>query len=145
MFYMKVDTQLAECAECLCLASRQVARLITRAFEKHLRPYGIRATQFSILAMLEIAGSKSISELAVSLGVDPTTLTRNLAHLKGRALIRIQPGDDARSRIVHLTSKGRNTFMRAIPAWRQAQELVLTSIGSHAAENLRRLARVRRI
>jgi DNA-binding MarR family transcriptional regulator len=138
---MSGANELFECADCLCRASRRAARAITRAFDKHLRPHGVRATQFSLLAMLELKGPQSIGELADSLGADRTTLTRNIALIEARSLVETHAGDDARSRIVAITPKGRRLVARAFPAWRKAQSAVSTSIGSQLADSLRRLAR----
>jgi DNA-binding MarR family transcriptional regulator len=137
--------QFRECADCLCLASRRAARGITRVFDKQLRPHGIRATQFSLLAVLELKGPQSIGELADFLGADRTTLTRNLALIEDQSLVKIRPGDDARARIVAIIPKGRSTLARAFPTWRKVQSELTASIGSPLADSLRRLARSPRI
>jgi DNA-binding MarR family transcriptional regulator len=143
---MVTDNDLAECGDCLCLASRRAARTITRAFDKHLRPHGIRATQFTLLAALQLKGPQSIGDLADFLGADRTTLTRNLALLEDQSLVRIRPhGDDARSRIVTIMPKGKSTLTGAFSAWRKAQSDLSTAIGSQMADSLRRLARSPRI
>jgi DNA-binding MarR family transcriptional regulator len=133
--------ELGDCQDCLCLASRRAARAITRAFDQQLRPFGIRSTQFSLLALLELKGAQSIGDLAESLGADRTTLTRNLALLEKQSLVKIRVGDDARSRIVTLIPKGRSILSRSFPAWRKAQSAVAASIGADMADSLRRLAR----
>jgi DNA-binding MarR family transcriptional regulator len=138
---MSDDHQLLDCANCLCLASRRAARAITRSFDRELRPHGIRGTQFSLLALLQLKGPQSIGDLAEVVGADRTTLTRNLALLEKQALIKIRPGDDARSRIVAVMPKGRSILSRAFPAWRKAQSTVAASIGSEMADSLHRLAR----
>jgi DNA-binding MarR family transcriptional regulator len=141
LFPMVSDRELSQCSECLCLASRRAARAITRAFDRQLRPHGIRTTQFSVLAMLALKGPQSIGDLADLLGTDRTTLTRNLALLEGQSLVRIRQGDDARARIVALEPKGRSALTAAFPAWRKAQSTLSSAIGSAMADNLRRLAR----
>ena|SRR5437660_873211 len=138
---MTDDPNLAECADCLCLASRRAARTITRAFEKQLRPHGIRAPQFSLLALLELKGPQTIGALADALGADRTTLTRNLALVERQSLVRIRPGDDARSRIVTIAPKGRSALKNAFPAWRKAQSALSAAIGRQMADSLRQLAR----
>jgi len=60
---MGTKPDLAECADCLCLASRR-ARRITRTFDRELRPYGLRATQFTVLVMLFLRGDMTIGQLA---------------------------------------------------------------------------------
>jgi hypothetical protein len=76
---MAVD--LSSCVHCRCLAARRIARAITRHFEARLRPHGLRATQFSILAVLALAGPMPMRKLAARLGLERTTLTRSAALL----------------------------------------------------------------
>ena len=130
-----------ECSACLCLASRRAARALTRAFDRELRPYGIRATQFTILTTLMLRGPTAISELAEFLGIERTTLTRNLALIEGEGWVDIQPGDDARLRIVAVTKKGRAAVTSATPAWRKAQHAATAAIGKSGVEALHALAR----
>src|SRR5262245_66043024 len=77
---MAID--LSDCPDCLCLASRQAARRITRVFDRQLRPHGLRVTQFYILVMLILAGPLTIGELADSLRFERTTMSRNLHHIE---------------------------------------------------------------
>jgi DNA-binding MarR family transcriptional regulator len=142
---MTANLELIETAKCLCLASRRAARAITRAFDKELRARGIRATQFSLLAILALKGPRSIGELATMLGADRTTLTRNLALVEHAALVRIRAGDDARARVVTITPKGRRTVYAALPGWRKVQSALSDSIGLGTADSLRQLSRELRL
>ncbi len=136
---------LFACADCLCLASRRAARTITRTFDAMLRPHGVRATQFTLLALLELKGPQSIGDLAEAVGAERTTLTRNIARIEEQSLVSSRPGDDSRSRIVSITPKGRKLLMKAFPAWRKAQSELTSRIGQPLADNLRQLARSRRL
>jgi len=135
------DPDLKECGDCLCLASRRAARALTRAFDRHMRPHGIRATQFSILTNLMLRGPLPIGELAEFLGVERTTLTRNLALVEAEGWVDIRPGEDARARVVAVTKKGRAAVTSALPAWRKAQHAASAAIGRGGVEALRALAR----
>jgi DNA-binding MarR family transcriptional regulator len=133
---------LIECADCLCLASRRAARQITRVYDRELRPYGLRATQFTILAMLCLRGAMTIGELAEALGAERTTLTRNLALIEAESWVQIQAAEeDARSRVVTVMDKGRAVVASAFPAWRKAQGLITGAIGADGASALRGLSR----
>lgn len=136
---------LSACADCLCLASRRAARTITRAFDGMLRPHGVRATQFSLLALLALKGPQSIGDLAEALGAERTTLTRNIARIEEQSLVSSRPGEDPRARIVSITPKGRKLLTKAFPAWRKAQAELTARIGQPLADNLRQLARSRRL
>lgn len=129
-----------ETTACLCLAARRAAREITRAFDRGLRGHGLRATQFTLLSALDLAGPQAIGELADLLGTERTTLTRNLARVEEHGLVAIRAGRDARARIASLTPRGRRVLRRALPAWRSVQEELVASIGAGSAASLRRLA-----
>lgn len=138
----KTSSDITACRACLCLASRRASRAITRAFERRLRPYGIRATQFSILVTLIERGPSNIGELAESLGVERTTLSRNFFDLiAARGWVKIGVGsEDARSRDVAITKVGRNAIAAALPAWREAQNAAVALLSPAAANAIRSLA-----
>lgn len=109
--------------ECRCLAARKAARRLTRLYENKLRPHGLRATQFSILAALALKGPTCVSDLARTLGLDRTTLTRGAALLERNGWVCTGETDDARKHFVALTRAGRAKLESAFPAWQEAQAL----------------------
>jgi DNA-binding MarR family transcriptional regulator len=121
-----VDTaiDISETRACLCLAARRQARAITRIFEEKLRPHGLRATQFSILAVLTLKGTTTVKALAEVLGLERTTLTRVSGVLERKGLVTTAESSDARQRPLCITPIGRRTLENAFPAWKEAQELV---------------------
>ena len=64
---------------CLCANLRRASRALTQIYEDALRPVGLRASQFTILQMLSIAGEVTQGQMAHLLAMDSTTLTRTLA------------------------------------------------------------------
>src|SRR3982075_1797284 len=93
-------TDYMACASCFCLASRQAARKITRLYDGYMQGSGIRVTQFTILSQLMLRGEMPIGKLAGILGMERTTLTRNLNPLAQQKWIAVQPGEDTRARMV---------------------------------------------
>jgi DNA-binding MarR family transcriptional regulator len=137
----KTGPDLLACRECLCLASRRASRAITRAFDRQLRPHGIRATQFSILVNLMERGPTTIGDLAEALGIERTTLTRNLSVVEDRGWVKIGVGhSDARSRVVTATPKGRRAVSAALPAWRRAQADAVAAVGNSGVTALHALS-----
>jgi DNA-binding MarR family transcriptional regulator len=124
---MTVD--LLDCADCRCLAARRRAREITRHFEARLRRHGLRATQFSILASLALAGPTPMGELADLLGLERTTLTRGAARLEQSGWIGFERSGDRRERPLRLTASGRRKLESAYPAWKAAQDSVTGKFG----------------
>jgi DNA-binding MarR family transcriptional regulator len=133
---------LLPCRDCLCLASRRASRSITRGFDRLLRPHGIRATQFSILVTLMERGPTTIGDLADFLGIERTTLTRNLGVVEEAGWVKIAVGKaDARSREVTATAKGRTAVVTALPAWQRAQAAAVAAGGKSGVAALRELSK----
>lgn len=121
---MPTAVDLTATRDCRCLAARRKARAITRLYEKKLRPHGLHATQFSILAVLALNGPTPLSELAELLGLERTTLTRSAALLERNRWLAAAPSEDLRQHPLRLTGTGRRKLESAFPAWKEAQDLV---------------------
>jgi DNA-binding MarR family transcriptional regulator len=128
------------CAGCFCLASRQAARRITRLYDSRMQPSGIRATQFTILSQLMLRGEMPIGKLASILGMERTTLTRNLTLLEQQKWISSKAGDDPRSRMIAITAQGRGMVRRGFPYWSKAQAQVGKMLGADGQAALKILA-----
>ena len=126
---MVQDVELAATRNCLCLAARRTARAITRMYEDLLRPHGLRATQFSILASLALKGPTPVGELADFLGLERTTLTRSAALLERNGWLRSLRAQDAREHPLEVTPAGREKLRAALTAWKEAQEVARTRFG----------------
>ena len=116
-------------ANCTCFNLRKAARAVTQAYDKAMRPSGLRATQFSLLSAVSKLGPVGIKDLAKELVMDRTTLGRNLKVLSDRRLLDIGEGDDRRYRPITLTPQGRQSLDLALPLWRQAQTRIADSLG----------------
>jgi DNA-binding MarR family transcriptional regulator len=122
------------------MASRRAARGITAVFDRHLRSYGVRGTQFTVLVNLMLRGGMSLTALANVLGMDRTTLTRNVAILAANGWAENGPGADARAHVVSVTDEGRAIVRKALPAWRKAQASVADAFGPTGVAAMQRLA-----
>jgi DNA-binding MarR family transcriptional regulator len=126
-------------AGCFCLASRQAARKITRLYDSHMQEAGVRITPFTILSQLMLRGEMPIGKLAGILGMERTTLTRNLAPLEQQNWITIKPGDDPRARMISITAQGRGIVRRSFPVWSKAQAHVAKLLGADGEAALKLL------
>ncbi len=123
---------------CVCYNTRKVARAVTRMYDDALRPCGVRATQLTLLMVIDAMGEPTISALAEQLVMDRTTLARDLRPLEAAGWIAVVPGDDRRTRIVRLTTSGGDTLRKALPLWRAAQAaLIERGLGVGAWASLR--------
>ena len=126
--------------ECTCMRVRQASRTLSRLYDESLRPIGLQISQLTVLvatAMFGEAGAK-IGEMADVLGMERTTLTRNLRPMEKEGWLRVaRDPADARSRIVLLTRIGERVIERAFPAWQQTQKRLRGLLGSGQADDLR--------
>jgi DNA-binding MarR family transcriptional regulator len=132
-------TDYMAAAGCFCLASRQAARKITRLYDSHMQESGLRATQFTILSQLMLRGELRIGRLADILGMERTTLTRNLAPLEAQKWISIKTGDDPRARMIGITGQGRAMVRRGFPYWSKAQAQIGKLLGDDGQAALKLL------
>jgi DNA-binding MarR family transcriptional regulator len=116
-------------ASCACHRVRIAARAVTRAYDEALRPVGLRATQLSVLVATAADEALSITALAKLLGMDRSTLTRNLRPLEAEGLIALGNEGWRRSRMLQITKKGRTRLREAVPLWEQAQQTLRGKLG----------------
>ncbi|BEQ14589.1 MarR family winged helix-turn-helix transcriptional regulator [Desulfoferula mesophila] len=121
---------------CVAYNLRRAARLVSQAYDQALKPIGLKVTQFSLLASFAMAPDSKISELADWLGMDRTTLSRNLRVLEKRGLIELTQGQDRREVNVRITEEGMRTFKKALPYWARAQKEVVGNIGQDSWSSL---------
>jgi DNA-binding MarR family transcriptional regulator len=125
--------------DCHCMSLRKAARGISNFYDAMLAPAGVRATQYSILAVLHQLGGASINDLAARLDLDRTTTGKNMRPLAHAGLIEVVPSPtDGRSRVVQLTPQGAATLAAARPLWQRAQLEFERANGATFSRNLRR-------
>jgi len=134
------STSFEACRSCACSALRRTSRAVTQHYERHFRGSGLRATQFTVLATLAQTGPLSISELSAKLGLERTTLSRNLRLIENKGWVFATAHNDQRVRKIALTSKGRKKAAGALPVWKRADasaETVLRRFGLQSRPLLR--------
>jgi DNA-binding MarR family transcriptional regulator len=122
---------------CHCNGLRRATRAITGLYDRTLEPIGLTLPQLSLLRQLKRAGPLSVTRLAVVVGLERTTLGRNLRPLEQRGLIESVASEiDARERVVQVTSRGDRAMKSAAPLWRNAQQTVEQGLGRERLELL---------
>lgn len=116
-------------SQCLCINLRRAARGVSRYYDGALDGFGINVAQYSLLSNLARLDQPSISSLAEAMGLDRSTLGRNLRVLEGEGLVALAEGDDLRNRIVVLTETGQARLAAALPAWEAAQQKLIDKLG----------------
>ena len=135
----KIDTMLDQsmsAGTCTCGELRKAARAITLLYDNAFKSSGLLSTQFNVLQAIYNVHSMRISDLANKLGMDRTTLTRNLSVLEREGFIEISQGKDHRTRIVTATQKGRSAVAKAILLWNEVQHKVKQEMGENSWREL---------
>lgn len=126
--------------DCYCTQSRRAANLLTDIYDAALAPSGLRVTQFSLLRAVGRVKTPTLGALAEATGLDRSTLGRNLRRLETDGFIRLEPGKDARTRVVSLTERAMEAMTRAEPLWRQTQDRLSHALPDKTRTELAALA-----
>lgn len=125
---------------CMCATLRRASRALTQLYDEALRPLGLRATQFTVLQALSLAGEVSQGELGQLLAMDSTTLTRALGIMGQHGWIAKRRGQDRREWRMRLSKSGEAQLKRALPHWQKVQGRLRTQLGNELSDNLLKLA-----
>ena len=115
---------------CTNFKTRQMARLLSRHYDVELAKAGLKTTQYSLLNHVLHQGPIAPGELARRMGLDASTLTRNLQPLLAAGWLVQAAGADARSRLITLTPAGRDKQAEALAHWKAAQLNVNATLGA---------------
>lgn len=126
-------------SECICTHLRRAARGVSRHYDEALAGFGVNVAQFSLLRHLQRLDRPSITALAEAMGLERSTLGRNLRVLEADGLVAMGEGDDQRNRVVLLTVAGKQLLHVAHPAWEQAQKELVERLGVGQRDELVRL------
>jgi len=114
---------------CVCFNLRRVARVVTQFFDAEMRRHGIRSTQGTLLSALHSTGTSTMAELSEILGMERTTLLRNLRPLQRDGLVAVEGGGHGGRVELSLTAKGRKQIEKLTPVWESAQHAAVRVLG----------------
>lgn len=117
-------------ATCLATRVRQLSRIVTRVYDDAMRPLGITASQYTLLAQLAARDSITAVEIGHELDIEKSTLSRNLKRLLALGHINMDPPAGRRGRGLHLTAKGQTVLREAYPIWQDAQKRAVGVMGA---------------
>jgi DNA-binding MarR family transcriptional regulator len=116
---------------CVCATARRTARLVTQMYAREMGS-SVEPAQFTLLAALERNPGAQQGHLGAALGLDKTTMSRNLRVMERNGWIERTPR-------YRLTKAGAQVLTKARPGWSRAQEKMKTALGTedwHNALNL---------
>ena len=124
---------------------RRASRKITRLYEEALRPAGITAAQFTLLVSIAEGAGRSISFLAETMGLERTTLIRNVQVLEKAGLVTLGDEGFRRQRAIELSQAGEQILQDTLPLWQRAQDQVAEQLGDDLPTVLRALERLSQV
>lgn len=126
---MAKEYDMAAAENCVCFNLRRVTRAVTQFYDSEMRQHGIRPTQGSILWSLMAKDTWNMAELSDWLGMERTTLVRNLRPLEREGFVQISGGGRGRLVELAITAKGRKLIEKLRPAWTAAQNAAVKTLG----------------
>ena len=124
--------------DCNCFATRQLARHVSKIYERHLAHAQITSTQFTILIFLHGSDGLTMSDLSRRMVMDRTTLLRAIKPLQRDDLVTSAPKvGDTRQLAFSVTPAGLRKIEEALPLWQAAQQEYEAKIGPERAARLR--------
>jgi DNA-binding MarR family transcriptional regulator len=119
-------------ANCMATRVRQLSRIVTRVYDDAMRPLGITASQYTLLAQLAARDGITAVEIGHELDIEKSTLSRNLKRLLALGHIVMDPPAGRRGRGLHLTPKGATVLKDAYPIWQLCQSKTMSIMGGES-------------
>lgn len=108
----------------------------------HLMRIGLHPGQELVLKVLADTDGRTMSQLALALGVQPPTVTKMVTRLSAQGYVRRQVSDtDGRLARVHLTEAGRDLVESVDKAWKRLEREAMAGLDDKDRKKLRKLLR----
>ena len=123
---------------CYCTNLRRGALWATAYYDKMLAPSGLSVPQYYLLINLSRMGKANLTQWAQRVGLDRTTMVRNVKNLESKGLVALTSGS---GRTFTLTERGRSVLTHGVTLWEDAQAQLREKLGPEDADSLLRICR----
>lgn len=123
-------------SKCYCTNLRRSAGAVSEYYDKILRNAGMNASQYYLLVNLSRLGSANITRWAEHVGLERSTMARNVRVLVEHGWVRESGG---RGRVLTLSPEGQAALEQALPLWSEAQLRLEEFLGREDAEAILRI------
>jgi DNA-binding MarR family transcriptional regulator len=127
-------------AGCLMTRARRISRVVTNVFDQEMRPFGLNASQFSLLVLIARMGEASRAEIGRANHQERSTSTRNLQLVLDQGWAEERVPEKGRRRPIVISKTGRDLLVDAMPAWRAAQAKAKRLLSENGATAIVELA-----
>lgn len=101
--------------DCMASRVRRLQRLLTRIYDDAIREHGLTGSQLELLVAIQLFGRHATATaVGGRLGLEKSTVSRNLARLAAAGLIDTSDG-------LRITPGGAAAIVACHPGWRRAQ------------------------
>jgi DNA-binding MarR family transcriptional regulator len=114
---------------CLALRVRRFARKVSRHYDAALAKLNLDISQFNVLSVIGAASPITLSDVAASLALDRSTLSRTLKPLMARGFVTTEGGRGRSGLRLELSLRGEDVMGEALAAWKRAQGELAVSLG----------------
>lgn len=123
-------------SRCYCTHLRRSANALSEFYDAALKETGLTVSQYNLLVNLSRLGSANITRWAERVGLERSTMVRNIAVLESRGMVEQSPGH---GKVFALSPAGREALERAVPIWEAAQRRLEGFLGEEDAAAILRI------
>ena len=121
---------------CVSFNLRKASQTVSRIYSREMRDSPLSGPLFGLMMIIYKRGSGTITALADDMGLDRTTLTRNLKPLERKGLIQIERVT-ANCKEITLLPEGEAAVHEALKCWRKAQSKVIDQLGEERWDRMK--------
>ncbi len=127
---MEIDT-----VPCINLQILRASHRVLKAFEDAYRPFGVKATQMPVLALLAHRNAMTTREIAEQTDSERSVLSRKLAVMEKNQWIRSSVNPSTREKVYELTEAGKALLEQVQPVKAKVQAQLMGRL-SEQEQNL---------
>ena len=125
--------------ECIAMRVRRLNRVVTKIYDDHFRPLGLRTAQQTMLVAISLMKTPTPTHLERRLSLEKSTVSRNVERMQRHGWVEFVPGEDGRSHHLKMTAKGAKLLRESAAAWQLAQKKVVSVLGKEGVTALSRI------
>lgn len=123
-------------SECYCTNLRRSANAVSDFYDEALKETGLTIAQYYLLVNLRRLKNANITHWAEFVGLDRSTMVRNIKVLQSRGFIEAAEGH---GKVFTLSEAGEEALNAAVPVWEAAQKRMKAFLGEDDSEAILRI------